>query len=138
MKKWIIVAVAAVLGAGVAVAEDKAAAKTSVKAQGSVVELTTANFDKTLAAGGVVLVDFWATWCPPCRAQGPIIEEVAKAVGNDAVIGKVNVDESGELASKYGIQSIPTLIVFKDGELKERLVGLHQKDDLMAVIKKSK
>jgi thioredoxin 1 len=138
MKKWTIVALSVVLGTGMAFAEEKSNLKAETKSEGAVLELTKANFDQTLSAGGIVLVDFWATWCPPCRAQGPIIEEVAKEVAGEAVIGKVNVDESGELASKFGIQSIPTLIVFKDGEVKERLVGLHQKDDLLEIIKRSK
>ncbi|MEA2068661.1 MAG: thioredoxin [Verrucomicrobiota bacterium] len=138
MKKWLVVVAALAIGTGMVVAEEKAKVEAKAKEVGAVIELNKVNFDKTLKAGGVVLVDFWAPWCPPCRVQGPILDELAKAIGEDAVIGKVNVDDSGELASKFGIQSIPTLIVFKDGELKERLVGVHQKDDLVEIIKKAK
>ena len=75
---------------------------------------------------GLVLVDFWAPWCGPCQQQGPIISELAdETVG--AVIGKVNVDENQKTASEYGVMSIPTLIIFKDGVPIEQLVGVHQK-----------
>ena len=86
--------------------------------------------------GKPVLVDFWAPWCGPCQMQGPIIDELAGDAGDKAVIGKVNVDDNQELAGKYGIMSIPALIVFKDGEVVESMVGVHQKDDLLKVIEK--
>jgi thioredoxin 1 len=83
---------------------------------------------------GVVLVDFWAPWCGPCKMQTPILEKVAAAVGGKAVIAKVNVDENPELAAKYGIRSIPTLILLKDGETKQQFVGLKQQAELVAAI----
>lgn len=83
-----------------------------------------------------VLVDFWAPWCGPCMMQGPIIDELAKEVGDKAKIFKVNVDDNGELASQYGIMSIPALKVFKNGEVVEELVGVHQKAQLLKVIEK--
>ncbi|MBU0706320.1 thioredoxin [Patescibacteria group bacterium] len=83
-----------------------------------------------------VLVDFWAPWCGPCQMQGPIIDELASEIGDKAVIGKVNVDDSQEAAGKYGIMSIPALIIFKDGEAVENMVGVHHKDDLLKIIAK--
>ncbi len=140
MKKWLWLAVVALVVSGCKEGKSPAempaeeSAKITVEA-GVVVELTRSNFDGILA-DGVVLVDFWAPWCGPCRIQGAILDQVAKAVGADAVIGKVNVDEQEELAQRYTIRSIPTLIVFKDGELKQRLVGVHQEEDLVAIIQK--
>lgn len=86
--------------------------------------------------GVPVLVDFWAPWCGPCQMQGPIIDELAGEVGDKAVIAKVNVDENTDLAGKYGVMSIPALKVFKNGEVVEELVGVHQKDQLQELIKK--
>ncbi|MBU0727872.1 thioredoxin [Patescibacteria group bacterium] len=83
-----------------------------------------------------VLVDFWAPWCGPCQMQGPILEELASEAGDRAVIAKVNVDDNNELAGQYGIMSIPALKVFKNGELVEDMVGVHQKDQLLEVIEK--
>ena len=81
-----------------------------------------------------VLVDFWAPWCGPCMMQGPIIDELSGEVGEKAKIFKVNVDDNGDLASQYGIMSIPALKVFKNGEVVEELVGVHQKAQLLKVI----
>ncbi|MBU0577385.1 thioredoxin [Patescibacteria group bacterium] len=83
-----------------------------------------------------VLVDFWAPWCGPCQMQGPILDELAGEIGDKAVIAKVNVDDDNELAAQYGIMSIPALKVFKNGELVEDMVGVHQKEQLMEVVEK--
>jgi len=83
-----------------------------------------------------VLVDFWAPWCGPCQTQGPIIDELSKSVGAKAKVFKVNVDDNTELASQYGIMSIPALKVFVNGEVVEELVGVHSKEQLMEVIEK--
>jgi thioredoxin 1 len=98
--------------------------------------LTESNFDAQIKEG-VTLVDFWASWCGPCRMQGPILEAVAEKVGEKAKVGKVNVDEAFDLAHRFDIQGIPTLILFKDGELVQRLVGLRQEQELISVIEES-
>ncbi|MEE1194475.1 MAG: thioredoxin, partial [Phascolarctobacterium sp.] len=90
-------------------------------------EFTTGNFvNEVLESKGTVLVDFWATWCGPCRMQAPILEAFA-GEHPEIKVGKVNVDENPELAEKFGIMSIPSLLVFKDGKLVKTAVGLHDK-----------
>jgi thioredoxin 1 len=98
-----------------------------------VVHITDENLE-TVLKNSVVLVDFWAPWCGPCRMQGPILEEVEKLVGDKAVIGKINVDENPEAASRFGIVSIPTLHVFKGGAPYKQFVGVQQKDTLVKTI----
>ena len=83
-----------------------------------------------------VLVDFFAQWCGPCKLQGPIIDQLADEMGETAAIGKMNVEEAVKTAEEYGVMSIPTLIVFKDGKSVANLTGLQNKDSLMAQIKK--
>ena len=87
------------------------------------------NFEQSIS-NGVALVDFWASWCGPCKMQLPIIEEFSGEMEGKATVGKVNVDEELELAQSFGIQSIPTLILFKDGKPVKKLVGLHSKESL--------
>jgi len=89
---------------------------------GKYVELNESNFADTIKEG-VVLVDFWAPWCGPCRMIAPIIEELAEEYEGKAVIAKVNTDEASEVAREFGIMSIPTVLFFKDGELKDQMVG---------------
>lgn len=92
------------------------------------VEITDANFEpEVLQADGVVLVDFWAAWCMPCRAVGPVVEELAAEYAGRAKIGKLNVDENPQTAAKYGIMSIPTLLVFKAGQVVDQIVGAQPK-----------
>jgi thioredoxin 1 len=92
------------------------------KTMGKYVELTKENFDDTIKEG-VVLVDFWAPWCGPCRMIAPVIEELAEEYEGKATIAKVNTDEEQEIAVKYGIRSIPTILFFKNGELVDQMVG---------------
>lgn len=97
----------------------------------SVMKTDSANFEKdVLKSDKPVLVDFWAEWCGPCRTLGPILDEVATELGEEAHIVKVNVDENNDLAQKYGIRGIPTMIFFKNGEAAKTLVGLQPKDEI--------
>ncbi len=100
----------------------------------AVMELTKENFDSVINEGKTVLVDFWAPWCGPCRMQGPIVDSLAEESDGSYTVGKVNIDEDGELASRYGIMSIPTILVFKDGEVKNSAVGLRSKDELKKML----
>ena len=97
--------------------------------------LTAQNFaHKT--KNGVVLVDFWADWCMPCKMMAPILNEVAVATDGTATIYKLNVDEQQQVAAQYGIRSIPTMILFKDGKEVERIVGVKSKEAVIASINK--
>lgn len=102
--------------------------------------ITDANFENEVIKSAVpVLIDFFADWCGPCKVLGPIIDELAEEMKNDQVkIFKLNVDQSPQTAEKYSVMSIPTLIIFKNGEEKDRLVGLQNKDSLKTALTKAK
>lgn len=91
-------------------------------------EITKANFEALLSEGKPLLVDFWATWCGPCQMIGPSIEALATEFEGRAIVGKCNVDEEGDLPAQFGVRNIPTLLFFKDGELKSKLVGAQPKE----------
>ena len=96
-------------------------------------EITDIDFDATIKQG-LVLVDFWAPWCGPCRMQGPILEKVAGEVNGKAVIAKVNVDDNTASAAKFDVRSIPTLVLFKDGKPVKQFVGVQRLDVLVDAI----
>lgn len=91
-------------------------------------------FDKAIAAGGITMVDFWASWCGPCRMLAPVIDDLAGKYEGKAVIGKVNVDDEQALAMQYGVMSIPTVIFFKDGKELDRKVGIMPAEAYTAIL----
>jgi thioredoxin 1 len=103
----------------------------------NVLTLTGSNFDdETKKVDGPILVDFWAEWCGPCRMVAPVLEQIAADYKGRVRVGKVNVDEHNGIASKYGVQSIPTLLLFKQGKVVEQYIGATSKDVLTKLIDK--
>jgi thioredoxin 1 len=100
-------------------------------------EINKANFDpEVLQSSEPVLLDFWAPWCGPCRRMAPILDEIEKDLPGKVKVGKLNVDENPELANQFQVMSIPTLMVFKGGQVVEKIIGLTAKPELMQVLKK--
>ncbi|HAQ57694.1 MAG TPA: thioredoxin [Opitutae bacterium] len=100
----------------------------------NITELDSSNFEAAISASVPVVVDFWAPWCGPCKAIAPILEELAAELGEAVKICKVNVDNNSEIAGKFEIRAIPTILVFKDGAVSDTIVGLTSKEDLQAKI----
>ena len=104
----------------------------------SMVQFTDANFEQeVLKSEKPVLVDFWAPWCGPCRAVGPIVEDLAEAYKDRVKVGKINIDDNPKTATAYGVMSIPTLILFNKGDIMDKLIGLSPKERLEGLIKKA-
>lgn len=101
----------------------------------SVVAITKANFEELVNGTKPVLIDFWAPWCGPCRMVAPIVEEIA-AEREDILVGKINVDEEMELAMEFGVASIPTLIVMKEGHLTAQSIGYQPKESILKLLEK--
>lgn len=101
----------------------------------SIVKLTDASFDEDVIKSGTpVLVDYWAEWCGPCKSIAPILEEIATEYEGKVIVGKLNIDENGDTPPKYGIRGIPTLMLFKDGEVEATKVGALNKSQLTAFL----
>jgi thioredoxin 1 len=102
-----------------------------VMASANIIELTSKNFaDEVLNGKGTVLVDFWAEWCGPCKMIAPVLDQIADENAGKVKITKVNVDHASDLAGQYNIRSIPTLLIFQDGQVKDQLVGVLPKKEL--------
>jgi hypothetical protein len=100
----------------------------------AILHLNQENFDKTINGAETALVDFWAPWCGPCKMLGPVFEEAEKEVNGKAVLAKVNVDEQQDLAVRFGVTSIPTLILFKNGKEVKRSLGFIDKTKILALL----
>jgi len=103
---------------------------------GEIIQLTESNFEETIQGDTPILVDFWAAWCAPCKMIAPALEALASEYAGRVRIGKLNVDESGPTAARYGIQSIPTLILFKAGQEADKMVGAAAKDAISRMLEK--
>jgi len=103
-----------------------------------VIVITKSNFEeKVLKSDKPIMVDFWAAWCGPCRAVAPAMDELSEEYDGRALIGKVNVDEEGELAGKFRVMSIPTIMLFKGGQVVEKIIGLRSKAELSRILDKN-
>ncbi|GAB6991553.1 thioredoxin [Paenibacillus pini] len=102
----------------------------------AIVNVSDQSFNAEIEGQGIVMVDFWAPWCGPCKMIAPILDELSTEVGDSVKIAKLNVDDNPETASRFGVMSIPTLIFFKDGQPVDKVVGLNSKDSLKNILAK--
>ena len=101
----------------------------------SVINITSQNFEEEVTKSSVpVLIDFWAPWCGPCKMMAPVVEEIAKELGGTAKVGKVNIDEEPNLASSFGVMSIPTFVVVRGGKVVGQTVGVQGKEDVLKLL----
>ena len=99
------------------------------------IQITAENFEKEVVGSDIpVLLDFWASWCGPCRMLAPVVAEIAEETEGKLKVGKVNVDEESELAARFGIMSIPTVMIFKNGEVTNTSIGYQSKEELLALL----
>ena len=101
-----------------------------------VTELNTENFHNTINKNKIVVVDIWAEWCGPCKQLSPIIDEVAAEFGEKVLVGKLDADSNGDIIKELGVRNIPTVLVYKDGEIVDKSVGMKSKVDIMSMISK--
>ena len=107
-------------------------------ASDKLITITKDNFEQVVLNSEIpVLVDFWAAWCGPCRTVAPYMEQLSEEYSGKAVVGKVNVDEEGDLAAKFRVMSIPTVMLFKGGQMVEKIIGARSKDEFAGLIKKN-
>lgn len=102
----------------------------------AITNVTDNDFSQQVEQSGTVLVDFWAPWCGPCKMIAPVLEEIDGEIGDKIKITKLNVDENPETAGRFGVMSIPTLLVFKDGNVVDKIVGFQPKDALLSTLNK--
>ncbi|GAB7388722.1 thioredoxin [Bacillaceae bacterium] len=102
----------------------------------AIVNITDQDFQSEVENGGTVLVDFWAPWCGPCKMIAPVLEELDSEIGDKVKIAKLNVDENPDATSRFGVMSIPTLILFKNGEVVDKIIGYKPKEALLETINK--
>lgn len=114
---------------------NKVSPKPEIQKAKEIIHATDNNFDETIKSG-VVLVDFWATWCGPCRQQSPILEEVNKEMAGKITIAKLNIDENRTTTKRFGVMNIPTLLIFKNGVQVNKFVGLTEKDEIINALNK--
>lgn len=99
-----------------------------------VTELTSENFDEKIKGSEIVIVDIWAEWCSPCRTLSPIIHQVASELGEKCLVGKLDADKNSDLCKRLEVRNIPTLLYYKNGELRERTTGMKQKKDILNTV----